>query len=327
MSDPIVSPIEIDEQLDTSLDSGTLKYIVSEPNSKGLNEALAKYHLTQFDEATNKIGAEFDFVGIDSRAIVKKTYTTSTATSNGSVTNEEITPHLNYGHTSSGKISVKGSNIVVLSIKGNIARTYPQVKVSDGAIVWDVSWKDRNEYPDTYKYVVTVTYTYSPNSGVYSHQVSLTEPSKLLQGVMIDGFGVSQPENYDDRQTLKAVVDRLLDVTPFDDAQSKPTYKLTDNSAVVNALKAVKSPEFKWNTQASLWECLVQVGAVIDAMPMLVADSKGEFTIVTFEFVNAYENEVTSIDDGLTNAFGESVDERLYNSALSSIVENLREND
>ena len=145
---------------------------------------------------------------------------------------------------------------------------------------------------------------------------------------MIDGFGVSQPENYDDRQTLKAVVDRLLAVTPFDDAQSEmPTFTLTNDETVLNALSSVKSPQFKWNTQTSLWECLVQVGAVIDAMPMLVKGTDGNYTVVTFEFVNAYEHEVKSIDDGLTNAFGDSVDERLYNSALSSIVENLREDD
>lgn len=238
--------IEIDEQLDTSLDSGTIKYLTKEADSKGLNEALAGYSIITEDIVTDGgiiNGLKCDFVGIDSRALVRRE--------------------------------------------------------GDG-------------------------------QSIYSHQVSLTEPSKILQGVMIDGFAVTQPGEYR-LQTLLDVVDRLFLVTPFarviDALQIPLWFSLTKDPVVTKALHGVESPEFKWNTQTTLWECLLQVGAVIDAVPRLVADDKGNYTVVTFEFVNAYNNYVDAIDDGATNAAGESVDESQYNTALSTIVENVRENE
>ena len=138
---------------------------------------------------------------------------------------------------------------------------------------------------------------------------------------MIDGFGVSQPETYDDRQTLFDSVNRFLTFTTFDGKR----FSLTADTNVINVLKSVKSPEFKWNTQTTLWECLLQAGAVVDAIPRLVADSNGDYTVVTFDFVNSYTNEVISISDTWTNVEGENLEENQYNTALSSVVENLRE--
>lgn len=228
LSTRTTSPISIDNKLDTSLDSGTLNYLKTEQDGKGLSEPLAGY--------TVGIGGKtFEFIGMDSRALLRK--------------------------------NVSGQNI-------------------------------------------------------YKHQVSLTEPSKLLQGVLIDGFGVSQPEDYEKRQTLLEVADRLLATTPFDGQ----TFVLTNDDAVKAAMSAVKSPEFKWNTQTTLWECLLQIGAVIDAMPRLVSDSNGNYTVVTFEFVNTYGNAVENISDQWTNADGQNVEENQYNTTLRSLVENLREN-
>lgn len=232
-----ITPIVIDEQLNTELDSGTISYLTTEPDSKELNEALARYSIgIEHIVDGNSQNEQFDFVGMDSRALLRKG--------------------------------------------------------TDG-------------------------------QSVYKHQVSLTEPSKLLQGVMIDGLGVTQPEDYNSRKTLKDVVERLFAVTPFDERR----FWLTSDETVVNVLSEIIAPEFKWNTQTSLWECLLQVGAVIDAMPRLVADGSGNYTIVTFDFVNANGREATDISDTFTNVEGQSIDESLYNTALSSIVENLRENE
>ena len=228
ISEKVKAPIEIDDQLDMSLDSGTISYLATEPDGKGLNEALTKYSIV-ID------GEQFDFVGMDSRALLRR-----------------------------------GTN----------------------------------------------------GESVYAHQVALTEPSKLLQGVLIDGLSVTQPEDYDMRTTLYKVGERLLSVIPFDGQR----FWFSGVGEVFDMLKQVKSPQFKWNTQTSLWECLVQMGAVVDAMPRLVADRNGNYAWVTFDLVNTFGSDV-EIDDGLTNALGAKVDESQYNTALSAIVENLRENE
>ena len=86
--------------------------------------------------------------------------------------------------------------------------------------------------------------------GIYSHEVALVEPSKTLEGVLIDGIGVTQPEAVDKRDSLFDVVTRLLDIVPFDYGQSETAqYSLTVENKVVYALKNIKSPQFKWNTQ------------------------------------------------------------------------------
>lgn len=241
----VKSPIELEEQLDLSLDSGIVKYLLwqgeyiyGSSRVQGLNPQLAQCAIDVDNSGGEKV--RFDFVGIDSRALVKKTV----------------------------------------------------------------------------------------NASLYSHHIALTEASKLLQGVLIDGLGVTQPEELDTRKTLLDVVNRLLNTNPFDYSRTtNKQFALTDDTNVVAALTAVKSPEFKWNTQTTIWECLSQVGAVIDAMPRLVADATGNYTVVTFEFVNAFGNEVLSVDDAVTNAIGENVDESQYNTALSAIVENLRESE
>ncbi len=157
------------------------------------------------------------------------------------------------------------------------------------------------------------------------HGVSLTEPSKLLQGLLIDGIGVTQPEDVSQRQSLFDVVTRLLQITPLCAANSNSELTLTTHTQVQKALKERVSPQFKWNTQTTLWECLVQIGAVIDSIPRLISNAQGKYTVVTFDFVNAYTDVVESIEDEYTNVAGQNIDENQYNTALSSVVENLKE--
>ena len=159
-------------------------------------------------------------------------------------------------------------------------------------------------------------------NGLYKHTVYLTEPTKLLEGTLIDGFAVTQPETNENRKTLYDVIERLLAVNPFDGS----IYTITTEQSVVNALLGAISPEFRWNTQTTLYECLMEVGAVINAIPRLLKDSAGEFTVVSFDFINAYKQAATSpfTTDNVT-AYGESVDEAQFNSRLAAVVENLIE--
>ncbi|MCM1290189.1 MAG: hypothetical protein NC132_05545 [Corallococcus sp.] len=236
----LVTPLQITEQLDVTLDSGEMNYLIAEEDTDGLREPLAIYELSVNE---NFADLQRRFVGIDSRALLRK---------------------------------------------GTLG------------------------------------------SGIYSHKVSLVEAAKLLQGVLIDGVAVTQPEDESQRKTLYDVVVRALRIAQFDNAQQAEGAFSLHWSAPINVLQSTKSPQFKWNTQTTLWECLEQVGAVMDAIPTLEIhynDADQLDMSVSFEFVNATGNEAASIVDEYANVIGENVDESQYNTALGSVVENLRENE
>lgn len=230
------TPLEIIQDLTTELDNGSVSYYRTENDYKGTVEPLAPYYVTVISQEGGGLLVDyFDFVGIDSRAIVSR-----------------------------------GEN----------------------------------------------------NNSLYKHSVNLTEPTKLLEGVLIDGFGVAQPEEYANRKTLLQVVTRLLAVTAL---RGSALFTLTNDARVRQVLSEVKSPEFKWGSQATLSECLMQIAQVVDALPRLIRDSDNNFTIVTFDFINDYSNEVSVIMDGYSNTFGENTEENQYNTALGAVVENVRE--
>lgn len=154
---------------------------------------------------------------------------------------------------------------------------------------------------------------------IRKHQIALTEPTKLLQGVMIDGFQETQPNP--PTKTLKDVVTRVLKYSPFDGQR----FYLTTDTTIVGVLAATISPEFRWNTQTTLFEVLQDIGAVINAIPRLVSGANGEFTVVTYDFVDNYGTAVTDLADGFTTDTGNSVDGDQYNSELTAVVENLTE--
>lgn len=154
---------------------------------------------------------------------------------------------------------------------------------------------------------------------IRKHKIALTEPTKLLQGVMIDGFQVTQPNP--PTKTLKDVVTRVLKYSPFDGQR----FYLTTDTTIVGVLAATISPEFRWNTQTTLFEVLQDIGAVINAIPRLVSGANGEFTVVTYDFVDDYGTAVTDLSDGFTTDTGNSVDGDQYNSELTAVVENLTE--
>lgn len=404
LSEKTLSPIVVESQLDTSLDSGTVKYLATESDGSPLNDALASYSI-------GVGGKNFDFVGMDSRALVcRGGLTRQIVEQTVKATMTKLGP-TTYRYSVSGRINTHQDIVEIISATS--VRYAPHVQQVGRYIYWNASWIDSGLYDALYTIKVVFSYKTASRS-VYLHEVSLTEPSKLLQGVMIDGFGVTQPNKvtaktatkiakqdsrisseanalrymhkaegkiksyrnfvtiksvtgsvanstptayYDDitheivwsvqwydinasyaqpytvtitydykrtnEKTLEDVVERLLSVSPFD----SPKYSLTEQSDVRLTLSSVIAPEFKWNTQTTLWECLLQIGAVIDAVPRLVMDKDGKYTVVTFDFVNAFGNKADNISDQWTNADGQNINEGLYNTALSAVVENLRESD
>lgn len=156
---------------------------------------------------------------------------------------------------------------------------------------------------------------------LYKHKVQLIEPTKLLQGVMIDGFAVTQPENTATRKTLWDVAVRLLAVTPL----NNPRFVLDEsNEAVVNLLENTIAPQFQWSSQTLLWECLSDIGDVVDCIPRLILKD-GKFNAVTFDIVNNPKFSIDSMVDCYTMSIGESYNEEQYNSRVVANVANIVE--
>ena len=167
---------------------------------------------------------------------------------------------------------------------------------------------------------------------LYRHSVALTELTKLLEGELIDGFAVTQPEDESQRVSLYRVLDSLLQVTTLRRRQQDLTYYTYIPSSP--ALVYTKSPQFKWGPQTTLWECLCDIGSAIDAIPRLVVDQYegdgegevGYFRLcVDFDLINTQAAEVVELLDDRTIDYGEEVDDSQYNTQLRSVVENVKE--
>lgn len=200
----------------------------------------------------------------------------------------------------------------------------------------DQNWDEENDtdYNTDKRYYLGNDSYVKVNSRLYEHTFNLVEPTKLLEGVKIDGRWISQPEDEAQRKSLYDVLKELLAVTPLRTTQEaasemagtrKAPYVVTDDAAVVAALQGVKSPEFRWDSQTTLWECLNDIAAMIDAIPRLTANAaETAFDTITFDFVNETNRVVESM-----SCISESMsfEEGQYCSAIETQAENIVESD
>lgn len=200
----------------------------------------------------------------------------------------------------------------------------------------DQNWDEENDtdYNTDKRYFLGNDSYVKVNSRLYEHTFNLVEPTKLLEGVKIDGRRISQPEDEAKRKSLYDVLNELLAVTPLRTTQEaasekagtkKAPYVVTDDAAVIATLQGVKSPEFRWDSQTTLWECLNDIAAMIDAIPRLTANAaETAFDTITFDFVNETNRVVESM-----NCISESMsfEEGQYCSAIETQAENIVESD
>lgn len=121
--------------------------------------------------------------------------------------------------------------------------------------------------------------------GYYVHNLTLVEPTRLLMGILIDGMKVTQPQDGTAKDSLYTVADRLLRVCRLTKGGVPQKFWLTDDEEIVTLLKNNDSPEFAWEAETQLWECLKDIGSVINCMPRLTAEhSTASFTFDTIVF-------------------------------------------
>ena len=104
----------------------------------------------------------------------------------------------------------------------------------------------------------------------YIHTIELVEPTRIVMGIPIDGCKVTQPIEGEKKSLYDIVFDLISGFL------SKAKLISTDNpeytfleyaSDVVEKMKEIPSPEFHWECGTLLWECLCDVGNVINCIP------------------------------------------------------------
>ena len=127
--------------------------------------------------------------------------------------------------------------------------------------------------------------------GYCAHHLTLVEPTRLLMGILIDGMKVTRPQDGSAKDSLYTVADRLLRVCRLTKGGKPQKFWLTDDEEIVTLLKNNDSPEFAWEAETQLWECLKDIGSVINCMPRLTSANPDvylsfNFNTVTFDKIN-----------------------------------------
>jgi hypothetical protein len=126
----------------------------------------------------------------------------------------------------------------------------------------------------------------------FIHNLLLIEPTRRLMGILIDGMKVTQPIDGNTKKTLYNIVERLLKVCSMLGENDTPEFSLTSDDKILSLLQNTESPEFAWEAETQLWECLKDIGDVINCIPRLTFNSnKTAFNVVTFDAVNKVTGE------------------------------------
>lgn len=122
----------------------------------------------------------------------------------------------------------------------------------------------------------------------YVHTLELVELTRLLMGVMIDGKAVTQPieGSGENKKNLYQVVYELVRTVQLLKADGVSAvgqrFSIDDTS---KWLEEINSPEFHWSAGTLLWECLCDIGNVIDCIPRVKIGSNNKL-YVTFDKIN-----------------------------------------
>lgn len=123
------------------------------------------------------------------------------------------------------------------------------------------------------------------NYYIYSHE--LVEPTRALMGLTIDGRKVTQPIDGSEKKTLLQVVEGLLSTYQLLKSDELSKFEV-EHSELLDR----ESPEFHWECGTLLWECLLDIGNVINCIPRLtvnpnkVGTARADLNYLVFEKVN-----------------------------------------
>lgn len=128
--------------------------------------------------------------------------------------------------------------------------------------------------------------------GYYVHNLELCEPTRVLMGVPIDGRKITQPIDGSQKTSLYWVIVELLETSElllYDDTSTRFTFNA---SGVGRFVERIFAPELHWEAGTLLWECLCDIGNVINCIPRVVPNSdETAFNVIKFEKINEITGE------------------------------------
>jgi hypothetical protein len=126
----------------------------------------------------------------------------------------------------------------------------------------------------------------------YIHSFELVEPTRRLMGALIDGASAIQTIT-GPKRTLRYALSRLLEIERLVTFSERAEFRVIArgyskyDEHIDTILGTTPCPEFYWKAQTSLWECLCDIGNVINCIPRLTANAEETaFNTIYFERVN-----------------------------------------
>lgn len=121
--------------------------------------------------------------------------------------------------------------------------------------------------------------------GYYIHTLELVEITRIAMGIPIDGCKVTQPIE-GTKKTLFDVYEKLLAKARLLRVGELPNVSNGVDREIADLMKRVISPEFHWESGTLLWECLCDIGKVIDCLPIVYINESASEPRISFAQIN-----------------------------------------
>lgn len=121
----------------------------------------------------------------------------------------------------------------------------------------------------------------------YQHTISMIEPTKILERIIVDNISFTQPRNEAVvRYYMDDVLIRLRDITPLRKLSEINNYAFTFDSALLTQLETIPAPQFRFNNQ-NLLQVLIEIFRYFNAFPRVKTFS-GSIPVITADYFNDY---------------------------------------
>jgi len=148
----------------------------------------------------------------------------------------------------------------------------------------------------------------------YSHTLTLIEPTKILERVMVPSITFTQPLD-STFYTMADVIQRIIDVAPVEKTSLLvSTRACVMSAALVARLNTIDAPQF-FIRKSNMREVFIQVLAYVNAVPRLGLDG-----VLDADFLNEIDGEIV-IDS--TIGYQQSASSEDYATSMESYVDNV----
>ena len=121
----------------------------------------------------------------------------------------------------------------------------------------------------------------------YQHTISLIEPTKILERIIVDNISFTQPRNEAVvRYYMDDVLIRLRDITPLRKLSEINNYAFDFDVNLLNELSTIPAPQFRFSNQ-NLLQVLIEIFRYFNAFPRVKTFS-GSVPVITADYLNDY---------------------------------------